>query len=306
MNMQPMQPPVVDVGSFGQGPAGNAAAVRDLRRALEGTGFVYVRGLPIAAPMVSGAFAAMRRFFAQPAEAKRRFAYAGVEANFGYQGLEVESLDPLAPPDLKEAFTMRNPLGVESSAAWPDASFRETAQGFYKASMVAAYRMLEILGACLEVPPNFFGSRHTGQNITLRFLHYPANLEPRAMQQGAGAHTDYGSITLVFQQDVDGLEVCGPDGLWHRAPPVPDCVLVNTGDLMQRWTNDRFRSTLHRVLPISGPRDRYAIALFVDPDTAVNVECLDSCVARDHPARYAPITAGEHIRRKIAATHMPA
>jgi isopenicillin N synthase-like dioxygenase len=75
---------------------------------------------------------------------------------------------------------------------------------------------------------------------------------------------------------------------------------------MQRWTNDRFRSTLHRVLPISGPRDRYAIALFVDPDTAVNVECLDSCVARDHPARYAPITAGEHIRRKIAATHMPA
>ena len=143
-------------------------------------------------------------------------------------------------------------------------------------------------------------------NITLRFLRYPANLVPRGSQLGAGAHTDYGSITLVFQQDVEGLEVCGMDGAWHRAPPVPGCALLNTGDLMQRWTNDRFRSTLHRVLPIEGPRDRYSIALFVDPDTAVNVECLESCVARDEPARYPPITAGEHIRRKIAATHIQA
>ncbi len=187
-----------------------------------------------------------------------------------------------------------------------DASFRETAVGFYKASLAAAYRVLEIMAACLQLPADFFATRHTGQNVTLRFLHYPANLVPRGAQLGAGAHTDYGSITLLFQEDVAGLEVCGVDGNWRRAPLVPGCALVNTGDLMQRWTNDRFRSTLHRVLPIEGPRDRYSIALFVDPDTAVNVECLDSCVARDHPARYPPITAGEHIRRKIAATHMPA
>jgi isopenicillin N synthase-like dioxygenase len=300
-----MHPPV-DITPFEQGGEGRARVVKQVRHALESTGFMYVRGLPISTSMVSGAFAAMRRFFALPAEVKRRYAYAGVDANFGYQGLEVESLDTQAPPDLKESFTMRNALAVESSVSWPDASFRETAVGFYKSSVVSAYRVLEVLGSCLDVPANFFGSRHTGQNITLRFLHYPANLVPRGRQLGAGAHTDYGSITLLFQQDVEGLEVCGKDGAWHRAPPVPGCALLNTGDLMQRWTNDRFRSTLHRVLPIEGRRDRYSIALFVDPDTAVNVECLDSCVARDHPPRYQPITAGEHIRRKIAATHITA
>jgi isopenicillin N synthase-like dioxygenase len=301
-----MQPPVVDVTPFALGPEGRAKVIKEVRRALESTGFMYVRGLPIAPPMVQGAFAAMRRFFALPPEHKRLYAYTNPDANFGYQGLEVESLDTQAPPDLKESFTMRNALAVESSVSWPDASFRETAVGFYKASLGAAYRMLDVLGSCLDLPANFFGSRHTGQNITLRFLHYPANLVPRGSQLGAGAHTDYGSITLLFQQDVEGLEVCGMDGNWHRAPPVADCALLNTGDLMQRWTNDRFRSTLHRVLPIEGPRDRYSIALFVDPDTAVKVECLESCVARNHPARYPPITAGEHIRRKIAATHMPA
>jgi len=84
-----------------------------------------------------------------------------------------------------------------------------------------------------------------------------------------------------------------------------DChsVLVNTGDLMERWSNGRFRSTLHRVRPIEGNRDRYSMALFVDPDTAVEVDCIPSCVSTDRPARYPIITAGEHIRQKIAATH---
>lgn len=300
-----MQPPVVDVTPFDQGPEGRAAVMRSVRRALEGSGFLYVRGLPVAPTLVQGAFAAMRRFFALPLEAKRRHDCAA-DTGFGYQGLEVASLQAQSPPDLKESFTMRNALAVESSVAWPDASFRETAVGFYRSSTVAAYRMLEILGGCLEQPANFFGSRHTGQNITLRFLHYPANLMPRGSQRGTGGHTDSGSITLVFQQDVEGLEVCGMDGTWHRAPLVPGCALVNTGDLMQRWTNDRFRSTLHRVLPIEGPRDRYSIALSMDPDAAVKVECLQSCVARNHPARYQPITAGEHIRRKSAATPAPA
>lgn len=298
-----MQPPVVDVTAFGRGPEARARVAKDVRRALESTGFMYLRGLPIAPPMVHGAFAAMRRFFALPQDLKRRYASAGLDASFGYQGLEVESPDARSLPQLKESFTMRNVLAVESSVTWPDASFRETAVGFYQASVVAAYRMLEVLGCGLDLPANFFASRHTGQNIALRFLHYPANLVPRGSQFGDGAHTDYGSITLVFQQDVEGLEVCGMDGTWHRAPLLADCALLNTGDLMQRWTNDRFRSTLHRVPPIEGPRDRYSIALHMDPDAAVNVECLQSCVARNHPARYPPITAGEHIRRKTAAAN---
>lgn len=302
MNTSPL--PIIDVRPFGADSAGRSAVPAQVRHALEATGFMYLRGLPIATQLLRGAFAASRRFFAAPAEFKQRFAYRDIDANFGYQGLEAERLDTASAPDLKETFTMRNALAVQDSVAWPDASFRETAVSFYRASLGAAYCVLEIMAASLLQPARFFVTRHGGQNVTLRFLHYPANLTPRgAGQLGAGAHTDYGSITLLFQDEVGGLEVRGLDGAWRHAPPLADCVLVNTGDLMERWTNDRFRSTPHRVPPIAGPRDRYSIALFVDPDSAVNVECLASCTAWNQPPRHPPITAGEHIRRKIAATH---
>jgi isopenicillin N synthase-like dioxygenase len=134
-------------------------------------------------------------------------------------------------------------------------------------------------------------------------LHYPAGTPAASPAQlGAGAHTDYGSITLLHQDEVGGLEVRGADGHWHPAPAVPGALLVNTGDLMQRWTNDHFRSTVHRVRPIGGLTDRYSIAFFVDPDSDVRVECIEGCKTEDRPARYPTITAGEHIQAKIAAS----
>jgi isopenicillin N synthase-like dioxygenase len=187
---------------------------------------------------------------------------------------------------------------------WPDTEFRDMALEIYDTSFVAACRLLGIVAQRLALPSHFFAERHVGENVTLRFLHYPANLPSQSNEQlGAGAHTDYGSITLLFQDDVGGLELLGADGIWRSAPPVADAVVINTGDLMERWTNGRFRSTVHRVRPIAGSRDRFSIALFVDPDSAVQVECLPGCANADNPARYAPITAGEHIRQKIEATH---
>jgi isopenicillin N synthase-like dioxygenase len=176
---------------------------------------------------------------------------------------------------------------------------------FYEAAMSAAYRIMRVLAAGLELPRDFFTERHRGENVTLRLLHYPAGLAVRSSAQlGAGAHTDYGSITLLFQDDVGGLELRGADGQWRSAPVVPGAMVINTGDLMERWTNDTFRSTVHRVRPITGARDRYSIALFVDPDADVQIECIKSCQSRQRRARYPGITAGEHIRQKIAATHV--
>lgn len=289
--------PIVDIGAPG--------AVDDVQRALTESGFMYVRGHGIDPAQIGRAFAIASRFFSLPHEHKTQFAYGSVEANFGFQGIEGESLDPNSKPDLKEAFTMRNARAWAAQAErWPDPEFRDMALELYDEGLAAAYRMLAILGASLELPSHFFAERHLGENVTLRFLHYPANLPTRSGDQlGAGAHTDYGSITLLFQDDVGGLELLGADGQWHFAPPVADAVVINTGDLMERWTNGRFRSTVHRVRPITGTRDRYSIALFVDPDSAVQVECIPSCVRPDAPARYPPITAGEHIRQKIEATH---
>ena len=299
------QLPIIDIGAFSHDANQRAAIAQAVRNALSDCGFMYICGHGIDSALIARAVAEAQRFFATSPHDKQQLAYTDIDTNFGYQGIEVESLDPSNLPDLKEAFTMRNALAVGAHLRhWPTTEFRDVALAFYEAGLAAAHRIMTVLAACLELPSDFFRVRHQGENVTLRFLHYPANLSIKAgTQLGAGEHTDYGSITLLFQDEVGGLEVRGTDGKWHSAIPIANSVLVNTGDLMERWSNGRFRSTLHRVRPIEGNRDRYSMALFVDPDTAVEVECIPSCVSTDRPARYPIITAGEHIRQKIAATH---
>jgi isopenicillin N synthase-like dioxygenase len=306
LSRSPAGPPVIDIAAFERDRHQAAGIKEAVQRALTESGFMYIKGYAMDSALIGQAFAASRGFFDQPRAVKDLFGYTDIGDNFGYQGIEVESLDPAGMPDLKETFTMRNALAVAMHPArWPDADFRTTALAVYEAALSAAYGIMRILAACLELPAEFFTERHRGENVTLRFLHYPANLQVKSFAQlGAGAHTDYGSITLLFQDDVGGLELRDANGEWRLAPPVPDAVLINTGDLMERWTNGRFRSTAHRVRPISGNRDRYSLALFVDPDAAVEIDCIASCTNAEQPARYPRVTAGEHIRQKIAATHV--
>ena len=122
-------------------------------------------------------------------------------------------------------------------------------------------------------------------------------------QLGAGAHTDYGMITLLFQHGVAGLEVQDSEGHWHEVEPESDAIVINTGDLMERWTNGRYRSTPHRVQPKIGAEDRYSIAMFVDPDTETPVKVLESCLSPGESPRYPEVTAGEHIQERIRASH---
>ncbi len=281
------------------------AAPAAIDEALAVSGFLYLTGHGIDAALTARLFSTARRFFAQPEDRKDRYVYSDVEANFGFQGIGRERLDPLSMPDLKETFTMRNPLLRDARRVpWPDTEFQATALAFYTSALAAAHRLMAVLAPGLSLPPDFFTQRHQGENVTLRLLHYPANLAVcTEAQLGAGAHTDYGTLTLLVQDAVGGLEVRDAQGEWHAAPPVPDALVINAGDLLERWTNGRYRSTVHRVRPIRGPVDRYSIALFVDPDSAVPVECLPACVTPARPARYPPTTAGAHISQKIAATH---
>jgi isopenicillin N synthase-like dioxygenase len=291
-----LQPDGIEVA-----PADAAAAVAN---ALEHHGFMYLRGHSLG-PLVGEAFATSRRFFAMDHELKQRSRYRDIEANFGYQGLEVESLDPASAPDLKETFTMRNaPALAADDARWPGVQFRNQAMDFYAAALSQAHVVLGLMARALDLPEQYFTPLHRGENVTLRYLHYPAGPMPRdPAQLGAGAHTDYGSITLLFQDDVGGLEVRDSEGRWISAPPLPGCAVVNTGDLMERWTNGRFCSTTHRVRPVTGSRNRYSIALFVDPDSSVPIDCLPGCSGPGNPPRHVAVTAGEHLHQRIAATH---
>ena len=296
---EPANLPVIDISRD------RADVSRRMHEALHETGFMYVVGHDIDSALLARAFESASHFFARPLADKRSIAYTDSTANFGFQGIEGERLDPLNAPDLKEAFTMRNALAAAPDPdRWPDENFRSDALELFARALATAHTLLTLLAESLQLPPDYFTPLHRGENVTLRFLHYPANLPSRSETQlGAGEHTDYGSITLLFQKDVGGLEVRDRSGQWRFAPPMANAIVINTGDLMERWTNGHFRSTAHRVRPIAGSRDRYSIALFVDPDSAVQVECIPSCIKPGMPARFPVITAGEHLRQKIEATH---
>ncbi|MFT4769795.1 MAG: isopenicillin N synthase-like dioxygenase [Glaciecola sp.] len=279
---------------------------RDIDSALRNVGFMAARNLGVSPERIMDVFSTAQSFFHLPVQAKQHCAYEAAMENFGYQGLGQESLDPSRPGDLKETFTMRNLLADRVTAErWPNVEFRQSVSAFYQDALSAAQRLQRLLALALDVPGDYFVKQHSGENITLRLLHYPTvtadTVNPE--QMGAGAHTDYGMLTLLFQDAVGGLQVQSEDGAWHDVPPRPDAIVINSGDLLERWSNGRYRSTCHRVLPREQPAERYSIALFVDPDSDTVVEALPSCIEVGAGALYPPITAGEHVQAKIEATH---
>ena len=281
----------------------DAERLANLEAALAGTGFMSLSDTGIEAAQVSAVFEVSRSFFQCSDEFKQRFRYQRAADNFGYHSVGMESLDPDRPPDLKEALTIRNPL-THRDEHWPSAELRDLILDFYQRCLVVARKLQGDTATLLNVPRDFFHSRITGENITLRLLHYPPLATRESGQLGAGAHTDYGLLTLLFQDQVGGLEVLGRHSdNWIPVAPRAGEIVVNTGDLMERWTNGRFRSTCHRVQPQTGTSDRYSLALFLDPDDAVEVSCLPSCVSARNPPRYSPTTAGEHILAKLRASH---
>ncbi len=278
----------------------------EIDRALADIGFMMVTGLDIDPRLLAQVYAVSKQFFTGPAGVKQRCAYQSAAENFGYQGLQQENLDPTAPADIKETFTMRNILNHPlPDARWPDPEFRELITRFYRDVLQAGHQLQRVLARALEVPSDFFTRVHNGENVTLRLLYYPDkgidHIEPG--QLGAGAHTDYGLITLLFQDDVGGLQVLDKQQQWIDVPPVAGGIVINSGDLLELWTNGRYKSTLHRVQPKIGASERLSIAMFIDPDSATRVWVLDSCVDADHPPQFTPITAGEHLQQKIEASH---
>ncbi len=300
-----MNIPVIDFAPFTEGSSNalNRLAY-DVDAALTTYGFIAVRNIGIENALLDKTFRSLEHFFAQPMDSKRPFAYTDPKANFGYQAPLSESLQPGQPADIKEAFTMRDLMRhYQNASDWPSKAFRENARDFFYACMQAAFRMLRVFATALDMPADFFIRMHSGENITMRYLHYPQrgfSVDPA--QMGAGAHTDYGALTLLFQDSVGGLQLRQENGDWMDVPPISGAVNINTGDLMTHWSNGRYPSTEHRVLPRIGHGDRHSIAFFTDPDSETRVECLPSCVNEENPARFPPTTAGEHIQAKIDAS----
>ncbi|MEM6818732.1 MAG: 2OG-Fe(II) oxygenase family protein [Pseudomonadota bacterium] len=300
------QIPVIDFSRFNPSDQSSLEALAsEVDQALSGVGFMSVRHLGIDNELLCQVFEASRTFFSADESHKLGSAYRSASENFGYQGVGQENLDPSAPADLKETFTMRNVLHrPPDDARWPDGTFRDLMRAFYRECLDAAFRLMRVLTIALDLSPDFFQRYHSGENVTLRLLHYPSiEKVPEAGQLGAGAHTDYGLLTLLFQNDIGGLEVRTGDGEWQGVAASPQDVVINSGDLLEVWTNGRYRSTPHRVQPMSDSNHRQSIAMFVDPDSATEVAALPSCVSASNPARFSPTSAGRHLQERIEASH---
>lgn len=320
LNSALMKIPVINFEPFTIGDIVEQQRVaQEVYAACHEVGFMYLKNHGIRKESIEQIFLQSKRFFDLPLEAKHQLAWSSEFSNRGYVGIERERLDPGQPGDLKEAFNVGRE-GLEATSPRPDnpaltqnrwpageEKFRSTVLDFFEACTKATHRVFRAFEMALQLPESFIVNKHARQENVLRLLHYPPmNREPELGQIRAGAHSDYGSLTLLFQDEVGGLEVKTAADEWLAAPCIPDTVLVNTGDLTQRWSNDLFRSTKHRVgIPIGDRihKSRYSIAFFCQPDHDAEISCIESCQGPDNPPLYPPVLAGEYLISLLQATY---
>jgi isopenicillin N synthase-like dioxygenase len=300
------QIPIIDVGGLRSGDQAQiAAVVAQFRRICPDTGFFYAANHGVPESTIAGIFAAAARFFEQPVAAKERIT---MRQNRGYDGFGKQVLDHSIGGDFKESalfgveLAPDHPLvlaGKPNYAVnpWPDGlpGFRAPVSAYFAALHRLSRQLLNGLALSLDLPWDYFEAGLVEPMSSVRLLHYPSHpgADP-AREMGAAAHTDWELISILAQDQTGGLEIQLPSGEWIAASPVSGTFVVNLGDMMARWTNDHYASTLHRVMNKSD-RDRYSVVFFCDPAYDTPVECLPSCTSAERPPRYEPTVVGEHL-----------
>ena len=319
-----MDVPVIDLQQWEHGD--RVALGERVDDACRSIGFMQVVGHGISPDVIAAMLAASDDFFALPIDTKLCAAPAHPGINRGYAAAGTEALAyslgvEQARPDLFEAFNVgpdhvdrsdpffaNDQFGFFAQNVWPvePASLRPALNAYFAEAHRVALCLTEVFSVALGLGENWFGPFVDRSTVTMRVNHYerrPGDAAPDAAQMRMGAHTDYGIVTVLYADAVPGLEIVGPDGQWHGVTPAPGALLVNLGDLTAQWTNDRWRSTLHRVVPPPGSSDgsalRRSVAFFFDGNYNAKIECLSTCCAEQNPARYAPTTAGDHLIAKV-------
>eukprot|EP00850_Spirogloea_muscicola_P002873 SM000011S19051 [mRNA] locus=s11:585407:588738:- [translate_table: standard] len=299
----------------------DAAVAAAVRKACVEAGFFYVVNHGVDAALAAAALAGARAFFALPLGAK--MAVAQDANNRGYTAFREEVLDPARQTigDTKEGFYIGKevPAGDARSAKplhgpnqWPAAQllpgWRETMEAYFEQAKRLGLRLLKHVACALDLDVGHFlqPGMFDDPMLFLRLLHYSEEQSrPEEGVFGAGAHTDYGMLTLLLTDDVCGLQICKEKDQvpqrWEDVKPLPGALIVNLGDMLERWTNNRFRSTLHRV--VNPGKERFSIPFFFEPNFDCLVECLPSCCNTSNPPRYPPIRSGQYLLDRYKATH---
>jgi isopenicillin N synthase-like dioxygenase len=308
-------PPIVDFSA--------SDAVAQIDAACREVGFFQLVEHGIPHDTIAKVFMEVDRFFAQPVEEKLRWSSPSPEIERGYSARGSEglaySIGLEQPPDLFEAFTMGrehyptgDPLFNDdrhhffAPNIWPDAAgFRPAMSAYFAAVQSLTHRLTSMFAQALSLDSNFFEVR-TGHSLDTLRVNYFEGLPgetPLPGQFGIGPHTDYGIVTVLLADQTPGLQVLDPSGEWRGVLPVPGALIVNLADLLAQWTNDHWRSTVHRVQAMRSSSGRAirrrSLPFFHEGDFDAVVECLPSCTTAEDPPRYQPVVAGEHVMAKV-------
>jgi isopenicillin N synthase-like dioxygenase len=310
--------PAVDIAAARAGDYGaHAAAARAFGAALEQVGFVTLVGHGVDGALMTATYDVMREFFALPVADKLSSCPPEQAKSRGYLPVGIESvastLDAETPPDLCEALVFAglsrpSTLTGARPPIWPERpqALRDLVERYHHALESLGKDLMRLSALALGLPEDHLDRHFIDPAMVLRFVNYPDQpATPLPGQLRYGAHHDYGGLTILRQDAAPGgLEVCDADGTWHAVPPSGDGFVINVGDLMSRWTNGRWRSTLHRVVnparELTGSTQRLSMVVFFGPHEDSEIDCLPSCVSADNPARWPPVKAGDYIRAKIA------
>jgi len=322
--------PVIDIAPFTSGSAKDQEEVaRAVDNACASLGFLIIAGHGVPDNLIDDMRATSRAYFDQPLEEKLRLRmpadrYRGYISP-GSEALAY-SLDQETPPDLKESFSI-GPVDAPDDAYhraaapgnffapnfWPDlpTNFRPTWETYYREMDRVATLLMRIFAIGLGMDRHFFDDKIDRHITNFSVIHYPEQPKPPLPGQlRAGEHTDYGSLTILKPDNAPGgLQVLDKSGAWIDVPTLPGTFIINLGDLMAEWTNDRWVSTLHRVG--NPPRDkalgsrRISMAFFHQPNYDAVIECLPTCRSTAQPPRYGRTTSGEHVWMKINKHRTP-
>ncbi|EXJ94409.1 hypothetical protein A1O1_02803 [Capronia coronata CBS 617.96] len=322
--------PVIDFSLFLHGDeSSKQSTAKAMLNAFQKSGFLYLSNSGISPETVKTVFIQSAKFFDRPEEEKDALAWDRPESNRGYvafgrekvtQATDPEEIKRLraSNPDYKETLEIGRE-GVEGSPNhWPDydepgKEFTKVMKAFHLTCKNLHIQFMRAIAVGMGFPETFFDEYTKGGDNNLRLLHYPQLLKSvfkdNTEAVRAGHHSDYGSVTLLFQDAVGGLEVKSPQNTWVRATPVPDTIVINAGDLLARWSNDTIKSTNHRVVqPPCEPEsdmypERYSVAYFCNPDFDKLIEALPGTYATDADKKYPAINSGNYLTQRLAATY---
>ncbi|CDK25865.1 unnamed protein product [Kuraishia capsulata CBS 1993] len=322
--------PIIDFSPYYSKDSTHRKAVGDeIFNAMKTVGFVYLKNHGIPKGLQEECFAWSKRFFALPMEEKMKCPHPPNGWHHrGYSGIGKEKVSQMEfdeeilkeirkVPDVKESFDM----GAEFEDywnIWPDEKaipgFREFLCRYHNENHEVAMRVLRAIALGMGLDESFFDAYHTEKNNQVRLLHYPATDDKALRNMDAfriGAHSDFGTMTMVMQDECGGLEVEDPHvpGLFHPAPYIEDTLVINIGDFLMRWSNDVLKSTLHRV---RGPtlessdgvsQPRYSIPYFIVTNWDCEIDALPGSWSEENPKRYEPITTRDYIFKRLNATY---